>query len=91
MLVSKQSNRVFVGDRANNQVVVFNAMDFSVETTIPVGQGVFHMWADPQGKQLWVNNDIDNTTSVIDLYSLQVIATVPTPADLVSMEGNLTM
>jgi YVTN family beta-propeller protein len=83
----KQSNRVFVGDRANNQVVVFNAMDFSVETTIPVGQGVFHMWADPQGKQLWVNNDIDNTTSVIDLYSLQVIATVPTPADLVSMGG----
>ncbi|MBT8382620.1 MAG: YncE family protein, partial [Ignavibacteria bacterium] len=83
----KQSNRVFVGDRANNQVVVFSATDFSVETTIPVGNGVFHMWADPQGKQLWVNNDIDNTTSVIDLYSLQVIATVPTPADLVSMGG----
>ena len=83
----KQSNRVFVGDRANNQVVVFSAMDFSVETTIPVGNGVFHMWADPQGKQLWVNNDIDNTTSVIDLYSLQVITTVPTPADLVSMGG----
>ena len=83
----KQSNKVFVGDRANDQVVVFNAMDYSVETTIPVGQGVFHMWADPQGKQLWVNNDIGNTTSVIDLYSLQVIATVPTPADLVSMGG----
>ena len=83
----KQSHRVFVGDRANNQVVVFSAMDYSVETTIPVGQGVFHMWADPQGKQLWVNNDIDNTTSVIDLYSLQVIATVPTPPDLVSMGG----
>jgi len=83
----KQNNKVFVGDRANDQVVVFNTMDYSVETTIPVGQGVFHMWADPQGKQLWVNNDIDNTTSVIDLYSLQVIATVPTPADLVSMGG----
>jgi YVTN family beta-propeller protein len=83
----KQSQRVFVGDRANNQVVVFSAMDYSVETTISVGQGVFHMWADPQGKQLWVNNDIDNTTSVVDLYSLQVTATVPTPADLVSMGG----
>jgi YVTN family beta-propeller protein len=83
----KRGKRVFVGDRANNQVVVFRASDFSVETTIPVGQGVFHMWADPRGKQLWVNNDIDNTTSVIDLHSLQVIATVPTPADLVSMGG----
>ena len=83
----KRGDRVFVGDRANNQVVVFKASDYSVETTIPVGQGVFHMWADKVGKQLWVNNDIDNTTSVIDLHSLQVVATVPTPADLVSMGG----
>lgn len=83
----KRGDRVFVGDRANNQVVVFKASDYSVETTIPVGQGVFHMWADRVGKQLWVNNDIDKTTSVIDLHSLQVIATVPTPADLVSMGG----
>ena len=83
----KRGQRVFVGDRANNQVVVFRASDFSVETTIPVGQGVFHMWADRIGKQLWVNNDIDNTTSVIDLRTLQVIATVPTPADLVSLGG----
>jgi len=83
----KRGDRVFVGDRANNQVVVFKASDYSVETTIPVGQGVFHMWADRVGKQLWVNNDVDKTTSVIDLHSLQVIATVPTPADLVSMGG----
>ncbi|NNG27296.1 MAG: beta-propeller fold lactonase family protein, partial [Ignavibacteriaceae bacterium] len=83
----KRGRRVFVGDRANNQVVVFNSSNYSVVTTIPVGQGVFHMWADKLGKQLWVNNDIDNTTSVIDLHSLQVIATVPTPADLVSMGG----
>ena len=83
----KKGKRVFVGDRANNRVVVFRASDFSVETTIDVGNGVFHMWADSKGKQLWVNNDIDNTTSVIDLHSLQVIATVPTPADLVSLGG----
>ena len=83
----KKGHRVFVGDRANNQVVVFRSSDFSVETTIPVGQGVFHMWADPQGRQLWVNNDIDNTSSVINLHTLSVIATVPTPTDLVSMGG----
>jgi len=83
----RRGQRVFVGDRANNQVVVFRASDYSVETTIPVGQGVFHMWADPQGRQLWVNNDVDNTTSVIDLHSLRVIKTVPTPADLVALGG----
>ena len=59
-------NRVFVGDRANDRVAVFDAATMTVEGTVPAGQGVFHMWADPQGKQLWVNNDIDNTTTVID-------------------------
>jgi YVTN family beta-propeller protein len=83
----RPGQRVVVGDRANDQVVVFRASDFSIETTIPVGKGVFHMWADNLGRQLWVNNDIDNTTSVINLHSLQVIATVPTPADLVSLGG----
>ena len=83
----RRGQHVFVGDRANNQVVVFRASDFSIETTIPVGQGVFHMWADPQGRQLWVNNDIDNITSVINLRTMQVIHTIPTPADLVSLGG----
>lgn len=80
-------NRVFVGDRANDRVAVFDARDFSVEATVPAGAGVFHMWADPQSQQLWVNNDVDNTTTVIDPKSLEVLATVPTPADLVAMGG----
>ncbi|NIV73029.1 MAG: beta-propeller fold lactonase family protein [Calditrichae bacterium] len=83
----RQAQRVFVGDRANDQVVVFRASDFSIEGSVPAGAGIFHMWADRAGKQLWVNNDIDNTTTIIDPQSLQVIATTPTPADLVSMGG----
>jgi DNA-binding beta-propeller fold protein YncE len=74
--------RVFVGDRANSRVVVYDLRDFSVETTIPVGSGVFHMWADPLGNQLWVNNDIDKTATVIDPGTLAVLTTVPMPADL---------
>jgi YVTN family beta-propeller protein len=80
-------NRVFVGDRANDRVVVFDARDFSIEATVPTGAGVFHMWADPQNKQLWVNNDIDNTSTVINPNTLEVIATVPTPEDLVELGG----
>lgn len=83
----KQSRRVFVGDRANDRVVVFRDSDFSEETSVPTGRGVFHMWADKAGKQLWVNNDIDNTTTVIDPSTLQVIATPSTPADLVELGG----
>jgi len=80
-------NRVFVGDRANDRVAVFDADSFDVVGTAPAGAGVFHMWADPQNRQLWVNNDVDNTSTVIDPVTLDVIATVPTPADLVAMGG----
>jgi len=80
-------HRVFVGDRANNQIVVFRDRDFSVETTVPAGAGIWHMWADPGEHQLWVANDIDKTASVINPASLQVLATVPMPADLVALGG----
>ena len=79
--------RVFVGDRANNRVVVFNSRTFEVEATVPTGQGVFHQWIDRNGKQLWVNNDIDNTITVIDPSTLVVVATIDLPADLVAMGG----
>ena len=81
------SKRVFVGDRANNRLVVLNKSDYSVETTVDVGQGVFHMWADYFGKQLWVVNDVDKTLSVINTRSLAKLATVPIPADLAALNG----
>lgn len=80
-------SRVFVGDRANDRVVVFNGKDFSVETTVAAGAGVFHMWGGVKSKQLWVNNDIDNTSTVINMVDLSIVATVPMPADLVAMGG----
>ncbi len=82
-----QANRVFVGDRANNQVVVYNAKSLEVQGVVPTGAGVFHMWADAKGTRLWVNNDIDNTATVIDPHTLAVITTVPMPADLIAMGG----
>lgn len=87
VVYSRPDNRVFVGDRANDRVVVFDARNFSVIGTVGTGQGVFHMWIDQIGNQLWVNNDIDKTTTVIDPRSLERIATVPTPADLVAQGG----
>ena len=81
---AKRSGLVFVGDRANSQVVAFDDDDFSVVATIPAGNGVFHMWSDPRDRQLWVNNDGDKTSTVINPVSLNVIATVPMPADLVA-------
>ena len=79
--------RVFVGDRANDRVVVFDARNYEVVGMVPAGRGVFHQWVDRQGKQLWVNNDIDNTITVIDPSTLMVVATIALPADLVAMGG----
>jgi YVTN family beta-propeller protein len=87
VVYSRPSDRVFVGDRANDRVVVFRASDFSYEASVPAGTGVFHMWADPQNNQLWVNNDIDKTVTVFSPKTLEVLATVPMPADLVALGG----
>jgi DNA-binding beta-propeller fold protein YncE len=69
--------RVFVGDRANDRVVAFSADTFDVEGTAAAGAGVFHMWGSRATGELWVNNDIDNTT----------VATIATPEDLVLQGG----
>ena len=82
-----RAKRVFVGDRANNRVAVFDDITFVYETSVPVGNGVFHMWADLSDAQLWVNNDIDNTATVIDPVTLEILATVPMPQDLVALGG----
>lgn len=87
MYVVHVNSRVFVGDRANDRVAIFNRATLEVEGTLPAGQGVFHMWADPQGKQLWVSNDIDRTLTVLDPKQPSAIATVDLPADLLDMGG----
>jgi DNA-binding beta-propeller fold protein YncE len=80
-------SRLFVGDRANHRVVVLDDDDFGIEAMVPVGAGVWHMWADPTEQQLWVNSDIDKNIIVIDTVTLEVLATIPIPADLVAAGG----
>jgi DNA-binding beta-propeller fold protein YncE len=82
------TDRVFVGDRGNDRVVAFDADTFEVEGEAPAGDGVFHMWGNPFSGQLWVNNDVDDTASVIDIRTLQTLWTVPAPADLVAAGGH---
>jgi len=84
---SSAYRRMFVGDRTNDRVVVFDDEDFEIQTTISTGDGVFHMWGDPSAKQLWVNNDGDKTITVINMKTLAVVTTIPTPADLVAIGG----
>lgn len=76
VVYSSTHDRIYVGDRAQSKVHVINPSVPEVESSIDVGNGVFHMWADGNGDQLWVNNDVDQTTSVIDLHTNSVIETI---------------
>ena len=69
-------DKLYISDRAQNKVHIVNPKTQLIETSIPVGSGAFHMWADGIGKQLWVINDIDNTISVIDLSNNTVVKTI---------------
>ncbi|AQX03591.1 hypothetical protein BBD32_12570 [Elizabethkingia anophelis] len=71
-----QRDRIYVGDRLNKKVHVINPSNYDIEKSISVGEGVFHMWADGQGKEIWVVNDIDYTISVLDLNSNTVSKTI---------------
>lgn len=71
-----QNDKLYVGDRMGKKIHVVNPKNQQVENSITVGNGVFHMWADGQGKELWVTNDIDNTISVISLATNTVTNTI---------------
>lgn len=69
-------DKIYVGDRAQSLVHVIDASTREVTNQISVGNGVFHMWPTNSGNQLWVNSDMDNTTTVIDLKTETVIETI---------------
>ena len=83
----RSTNEVAVGDRANNRIVFFDQNSYEVTGTVETGNGVFHMWGSANDTQLWVNNDIDNTITVIDPVNKTVLTTIAIPADLVAEEG----
>jgi DNA-binding beta-propeller fold protein YncE len=82
-----EMRRVLVGDPANDRGVALDARTLKVEGFGTAGAGVFHMWGSTGLGPLWVNNDIDNTTSIIDTHSLETLATMATPPDLVVAGG----
>ena len=83
----RSTKEVAVGDRANNRIVFFDQNSYEVTGTVETDNGVFHMWGSPNDTQLWINNDIDNTITVINPVNKNVLTTIAIPADLVAEEG----
>ena len=70
----------YVGDRANNRVLVFDGVSNELVQIVPAGAGIWEMAVDNRGTQLWVNNQLDNTSTIIDLSSFVPIRTIEAPA-----------
>lgn len=69
----KMLDKIYVGDSGKSEIHVINPQTKSVEMSISVKEGVLHMWADEEGKQLWVVGGSSKTLSVIDLSKNEVI------------------
>lgn len=76
---SKRNQQVYVGDFANKKVLYYDANNFKLKGEIPIGEGAFHLWINDNAGQLWVNNIVSKSTSVIDLNTDKVIKTLSLP------------
>ncbi|MDJ0678729.1 MAG: hypothetical protein QNJ18_02550 [Xenococcaceae cyanobacterium MO_167.B52] len=70
-----KTHEIAINDRSNQRVVFYDANTFEVTSTVPTGQGSFHIWANPFGTQLWVNNSSDDTVNK------NVVTTVSMPTE----------
>jgi len=80
-------NRIMINDRANKQIIAMDASTYKIINTVKSGAGAFHMWTDGLGKQTWSVNDVDKTFTVINPGTMQVLRTIPIPADLKDKGG----
>ncbi len=81
VVYNNSNNTYLVGDYFG-YVAAYDANDNSLKGVVEAGNGVFHMWISPDNSQLWVNNELDRTISVINPTTLENIATVEMPSDL---------
>ena len=78
------SNTILVGDY-NGRVVGYDGLSLNFAGSANAGAGVFHMWLSPDNQQLWVNNELDKTISVINPNTYATITTFSIPADLLAL------
>ena len=76
------SGVVFVGDRANDRVLMYDATTLDVITTLAASEGIFHQWIS--GATLAVNSDVSRQTHVYTVSATkgEDAGTIAMPADL---------
>ena len=75
MYVSTSGEKIFVGDRGNERVVVFDSNNVKEPRVIEgVGSGIFHQWSNEE--YLVVALDEMQSIVIISIESEQILSTV---------------
>ncbi len=82
---SASRDRLYVGDEANQRVVVLSGSDYAHLNDLPALGDVFHIWQDDV--QLWAVDRTNRGVAVFDLDSDTLITFIPIPADLAAAGG----
>lgn len=82
VVYSKERDLLYVADFNNMAITVHETVNFDEIGKIDVGNGAFHMWLNDRTDQLWVNNIVDKTTSVVDLNTETEVATLDLPSEI---------
>ena len=86
---TRAGNRLWVGDRGNDRLLVYDARTLTQAGTVATGKGNAHIAVSSDEKQLWISNDIDNTLTVVDPATLAVVRTITLASDLNTSGGKV--
>ena len=85
VVYSAVRQRIYVGDEANDRIIVMDAKDFRVVAEMPVPSDAFHMWHNEV--QLWVVDREADSLVVFDLWRNRQLRVIPIPGDLQAADG----
>lgn len=76
---SKERDILYVAEFNNQKIIAYNAETFAEVEEYPTDMGSFHMWLNDNVDQLWVNNIVSKTVSVINLSNGSTLQTLTLP------------
>jgi len=74
------NGKLLVANMGSDDVVVVNPASGAVERRIQIGRGTHQIFAQPDGKLLWVNSRVDGATTALDPKTLNVVRTYNVPS-----------
>ncbi|RYZ88982.1 MAG: hypothetical protein EOP06_10025 [Proteobacteria bacterium] len=83
----KSRGLIAVGDRQNSKIVLISDKTAETVAVVPTARGVFHMYADPSEKRLFVAADQDNVIDIVDLNLRSSVSRFAIPSSFTAQGG----